>query len=599
MKAQASRQSTDSAEHPQPAAFAIHINRNLVVQALGLAMVSLTSLSVLPWPWVASWTTVAAAVVIAENRLLRLMARDGHFAQSTGGLAPALRIMATSVYAVAAYMLIAKGGLAACMFAFAVISASVVHVLMRYYRTPLVMLASISPYLIVVGLVSIGLAREAIGQGHVLAALTSSFAIVLLAVQFWSARAQLSGAWFELMAAREAAEARERAADAANRAKSLFLANMSHELRTPLNGVLGMAQALSAEPLTPVQQQRVNIIRRSSEGLLSVLNGLLDLSKIEAGAVELELVDFDMEDLVNSVAGAHGPIAAEKGLSFEVEILDGVSGRYHGDSARIWRILHSLCDNAVKFTQTGGVTLRVVRDAEQVIFRISDTGIGIGDDDLAHLFEKFFQADASSTRRYGGAGVGLAVCRELAGLMGGDVEAASTLGAGSVFTLRTPLARAPAAPTPAPRTGLAGGTGPAAHFQILAAEDDPINQLVLKTLLEPAGFEPTMVDNGRAALAAWESKTWDVILMDIQMPEMNGVEAAQAIRMREQVTRRPRTPIVAVTANTMAYQIVEYEEAGIDCVVPKPIDEGELLDAIGRALAAAAPIHPGGAISTA
>jgi CheY-like chemotaxis protein len=389
----------------------------------------------------------------------------------------------------------------------------------------------------------------------------------------------------ELMAAREAAETRERAADAANRAKSEFLANMSHELRTPLNGVLGMAQALTSDRLTRVQQERVSIIRRSSESLLAVLNDLLDLSRIEASALGLEVVEFDLHDLVGGVAAAHRPEAAEKGLAFDVAFAEAAGGRYLGDSARIRRILHGLVDNAVKFTRAGGVTLAVDRTADHVVFRVTDTGIGIGEHDLAHLFEGFFQADATLTRRYGGAGLGLAICSELTTLMGGVIEAASTPGEGSSFTVRLPLERAEARPAPEAAEDSAEAMDQPAGLRVLAAEDNLTNQLVLKTLLAPAGIAPTVVENGREALDAWESQTWDIILMDIQMPEMNGIDATRAIRQRERETGRPRTPIVAVTANAMTHQVVEYQAAGMDGVVPKPVDMGALFSAMEQALA--------------
>jgi CheY-like chemotaxis protein len=388
----------------------------------------------------------------------------------------------------------------------------------------------------------------------------------------------------ELMTAREGAEERERAADCANRAKSQFLATMSHELRTPLNAVLGMAQALATERLTQAQQERVSIIRRSSESLLAVLNDLLDLCKIEASALELEVVEFDLEHLVGGVVAAYQPLAAKKALALDFEVTEAARGLYLGDSARVRRILLGLCDNAVKFTQDGGVTLRVDRDAGRVVFRVADTGIGIAKGDLAHLFEGFFQADATLTRRYDGAGIGLAICGKLTNLMGGAIEALSEIGRGSTFTLVLPLERVKGAAEPKAAEGRSAETEPLAQLRVLAAEDNATNQLVLKTLLAPAGIEPTLVVNGREALTAWENQTWDIVLMDIQMPEMNGIEATRAIRLRELETDRARTPIVAVTANAMTHQVVEYEAAGMDGVVAKPVDIATLLNVMEHAL---------------
>jgi signal transduction histidine kinase/ActR/RegA family two-component response regulator len=451
----------------------------------------------------------------------------------------------------------------------------------------------VTPYVAILALVGFGVTRTALKDGQFLAALAPTFTILMFAVQFWAARAQLADVWGALMSAREAAETRERAADAANRAKSQFLATMSHELRTPLNGVLGMAQALTGDSLTVVQRERVSIIRRSSESLLAVLNDLLDLSKIETNSLELETVEFDLQQLVEGVAAAYEPAAAKKGLVFACDIAAEAGGRYLGDSARLRRILYSLTDNAVKFTNEGGVTLRVAGDAGRLAFSIVDTGIGIGEADLAHLFETFFQVDAGLTRRYDGAGVGLAICGELAALMGGAIEAKSRLGEGSVFTLTLPLervARAHAAPDNA-----AQHDAPPADLRVLAAEDNVTNQQVLKALLGAAGIEPTIAADGREAVAAWENEAWDLILMDIQMPQMNGIDATRAIRRRELETGRARTPILAVTANAMTHQVAEYQAAGMDGVVAKPVDIATLLGAMENALscdAAAAAAEP-------
>jgi len=583
-------QSKDARTAPAYPVLSVQLGRNLVVQALGVTMVAVVGLTVLPWTSVLIWTLVIVAVVGAEDRCLRIAAHGGRLSTAARRTAPFLRIAATSVYALAAFTLIARGSPGDKLFAFALISASVVHVLMRYYRSPMVLAASLAPYLFILGLIAFGLGRRALQQGHVVSAITASFTIVMLAVQFWAARAQLSSAWTELVEAKRAAEERERAAEAANRAKSQFLTTMSHELRTPLNGVLGMAQALTSGPLSDIQRERVRIISRSSESLLAVLNDLLDLSKIEAHALELELVEFDLGELIGGVVAAFRPLAERKGLAFEFKQAEGVLGRYRGDSPRLRRILYSLCENAVKFTARGQVVLRVERSAGQTVFHVTDTGIGIHADDIPHLFEGFFQADGTLTRRYGGAGVGLAVSHELTSLMGGALEVSSVLGEGSTFTLRLSLESIAADAAPE----AAMGPGPAAEEQgaehrILAAEDNATNQLVLKALLAQAGIEPVVVEHGRAAVAAWEDRSWDLILMDIQMPEMNGVDAARAIRHRELETGRRRTPILAVTANAMTHQVAEYTAAGMDGVVSKPIEIATLFNAMERAVATASP----------
>ena len=569
----------DARDDAVVAAFSVRLGRNLLIQALVTSMVALMGLSILPWPPVLAWTAIAAAAFLLEDRVLRLVAAGAGRGWTV--CAASLRITVAAVYAIAAYGLISYGGPGERIFAITLIASSLVYILMRYYRTPMVFLASISPYVAILIILAVRLAREELAERDLLGAIGSAFTLVLFAILIWSARAQLTASWMALTKAREAAEDRNEQAERASRAKSHFLAAMSHELRTPLNGVLGMAQALANDKLTDVQLERVRIIRRSSETLLAVLNDLLDLSKIEASTLELEPVEFDLEHLVRGVAAAFAPGANKKGVAFESAISEDAHGRYIGDSARLRRVLYNLCANAVKFTETGSITLAVDRVGEDLRFRVTDTGIGIAPEHQAHLFEDFFQVDTSFSRKTAGAGMGLAICRQLTMLMGGAIEATSEIGRGSTFVVRVPLAAAAAC--------VASGTrestdGQPTELRILAAEDNETNQVVLRTLLAQAGITPTFVENGREALAAWEGQTWDIILMDIQMPEMDGVAATRAIRLREAETGRGRTPIVAVTANAMAHQVVEYEAAGMDGLVPKPVEISRLFAAMEAAL---------------
>ncbi|HEY3948343.1 ATP-binding protein [Phenylobacterium sp.] len=381
-------------------------------------------------------------------------------------------------------------------------------------------------------------------------------------------------------------------AEAANKAKSAFLATMSHEIRTPLNGVLGMAQAMSAEDLPAHQRERLDVIRQSGESLLAILNDVLDLSKIEAGKLELEETEFDIEQLARGAYAAFTAIAGAKGIDFDLSVTPAARGAYRGDSTRVRQVLYNLVSNAIKFTETGGVGVRVDRTGAGLTVTVSDTGIGIAAEPLSRLFSKFEQGDATTTRRYGGTGLGLAICRELAQLMGGEVSAESEPGKGSVFTVTLPLApvrlaarrgsrRARPAPEPVSETRVAAARG---AIRVLAAEDNAVNQLVLKTLLTQVGLDPVIVGDGAEAVAAWEADAWDVILMDVQMPVMDGPDAARAIRAREAETGRRRTPIVALTANAMSHQVTEYLASGMDGFVPKPIEVARLLEAISQAI---------------
>ncbi len=389
-----------------------------------------------------------------------------------------------------------------------------------------------------------------------------------------------------LIAAKEEAET-------SNRAKSTFLATMSHEIRTPLNGVLGMAQAMSVDALEPVQRERLDVIRQSGETLLAILNDVLDLSKIEAGKLELDETEFEIQELARGAYAAFTAIANKKGLSFDLQIDKAARGVYRGDSTRVRQILYNLVSNAIKFTDRGLVQVRVSRDSGQLKVSVRDSGIGIAPEALSRLFAKFEQADSTTTRRYGGTGLGLAICRELAELMGGAIGAESVLGDGSVFTLVLPLARiadarpvAPAPPSPAAAPEVEGAVD-GVSLRVLAAEDNDVNRLVLQTLLHQVGLTPTIVADGAQALAAWEADTWDIVLMDIQMPVMDGPTACREIRRREAASGRARTPIIALTANAMAHQVAEYRAAGMDGFVPKPIEIGQLFAAMTEALDAA------------
>ena len=386
-------------------------------------------------------------------------------------------------------------------------------------------------------------------------------------------------------AARVQQEARH-AAEAANRAKTEFLATMSHEIRTPLNGVLGMAQAMEADRLSAVQRSRIDVIRRSGEALLTILNDILDLSKVEAGLLDLETAEFDLGDLARGAHLAFAEAARARALALDVAVDPSAEGVYLGDMVRVRQILTNLLSNAVKFTQQGSIRLAAVHAAGVVTFTVTDTGPGIAAERLDKVFEKFVQADSSTTRRFGGTGLGLAICRELALAMGGAVSVTSVVGEGSCFTVELPLERcadrrrAPAAPG---HDALARGSDDRG-VRILAAEDNPVNQLVLRTLLEQVGLEADIVENGLQAVERWEEQPWDLILMDIQMPEMDGPTATRRIRVREAQTGRRPTPIIALTANAMRHQTDAYRKAGMDGFVAKPIQVGQLFAAIAAAL---------------
>ena len=386
-------------------------------------------------------------------------------------------------------------------------------------------------------------------------------------------------------------------AEAANTAKSQFLANMSHEIRTPLNGVITMAEIMAAGELSPPQRQKLDVVRGSSAALLVILNDLLDLSKIEAGHVELLIEDHDLPGLLREMSDNYSPLLRQKGLTPICSIAPDLDGQWRIDAYRLRQVLSNLMSNALKFTATGTIGLGgqvdwLSQDEAIVTLTVSDTGIGIPSEKIGRLFEKFVQVDGSTTRQYGGTGLGLAICRELVSMMGGKIWIESVEGAGSTFYVRLPLTRSPATVSATPAAGASALTSSVQnpHLKILAAEDVRANQMVLQAALEHRNIDLTLVEDGAQALEAFSVERFDLILMDIQMPVMDGLAATRAIRAKERQSGQVPTPIIALSANAMDYQIASYREAGCDDYIAKPIDLTRLANAIDR-LTQGAPIE--------
>lgn len=372
-------------------------------------------------------------------------------------------------------------------------------------------------------------------------------------------------------------------AERASAAKSNFLAQMSHEIRTPLNGVIGMASGLGTTKLDEEQRKMVTTLQSSGELLLTVVNDILDISKVEAGQVSLEEADISLEQILNWIDSTYRPTSAAKGLKWETHLADDARGWYRGDATRIRQILSNLVSNAIKFTPTGEVRAEVhclSRDAAgtaQIEIVVRDTGIGIPAERIEAIFNPFEQADASTTRKFGGTGLGLAITMRLAELMGGNITVESTPGQGSRFTVTLSLERgqAPAAPADIPAQP---ADALAARLRALVIDDVATNRLVLQTLLTPLEVDVTCAGSGQEALDILESEHFDVILMDIQMPDMDGVQTTQQLRLREQQSGQDTTPVIAVTANVLPEQVAAYRAAGLDDHLAKPVRREDLVE---------------------
>jgi PAS domain S-box-containing protein len=399
----------------------------------------------------------------------------------------------------------------------------------------------------------------------------------------------------ERMSQQAEMEAAKATAEAANRAKTDFLANMSHEIRTPLNGVIGVVAALGQTDLTPAQREMVELIHNSGATLERLVSDILDVSKIEAGHLAIEERPFDLDADLDGLLEITRIRAGEKGLAFRVERGADTRGVFRGDSIRIKQVLGNLLSNALKFTDRGEVAARIAvvdpalaGEVSRLTLEVRDTGVGFDPDLAATLFQRFSQADTTITRRFGGTGLGLSISKTLVEMMGGQIVGESEPGRGSLFRVTIPLARTQrladhdAPPEPSaigdPLDVRPGG------LRVLLAEDHPINQKVVQLILAPYGAEVTVVENGALAIEAFKTGLFDLVLMDMQMPVMDGLAATRVIRAHEREQGGERTPIVMLSANAMDHHRQDALVAGADLHIAKPVNAVALMTGIGQAL---------------
>jgi signal transduction histidine kinase/ActR/RegA family two-component response regulator len=401
--------------------------------------------------------------------------------------------------------------------------------------------------------------------------------------------AGLTVAWLWLQAQR--LRTAQRRAEEANRAKSEFLANMSHEIRTPLNGVVSMADSLARRDLDPQEREMVDLIRSSGATLERLLSDILDSAKIESGQVAIEPVAFDLEQTVGDVAALWRVKAEDRHVALEVDFDPALAGHVEGDAVRLRQVLTNLVSNALKFTAEGAVRLSVTGGEEgRVLFRVTDTGVGFDNDVRSRIFGRFQQADGSITRRYGGTGLGLTISAALVELMGGTLDCDSTPGEGSAFWFEIPLPTIEAPVQPAAAVAGAGADVDvgASPLRILLADDHPANRKVVEIMLAATAMEIVAVEDGQQALDAFVAGGFDLVLMDMQMPVMDGLTATRAIRAHEAERGLVRTPVLMLTANAMAEHVEAGRAAGADGHVTKPVTLASLFAAISGALEARA-----------
>lgn len=484
--------------------------------------------------------------------------------------------LTTTVYSAIAAYLWFQGGTLGQQFAMVQIAGALLHVSLHMHHEKALLMAAVIPHgAYFLGLPVVSAALQ--GNWHVLLV---AIACLLYVAHLVAAVRQTSATTRSLREANAVAQAERGRAQIASAAKSDFLATISHEIRTPMNAVLSAATLLRRTRLDARQREHVDMLADAGDVLMGLLNDVLDFSKIEAGKMELEDAEMDVRERISAVSRIWSPRARAEGVRLTVAVADDVPECVRTDPLRFQQILFNLLSNAVKFTRDGEIRVRVAwaESASTLSVAVEDTGIGIPKARLAGVFNSFEQVEAGTTRRYGGTGLGLAICRRLAELMGGSLKVDSEEGVGSTFTLILPVA---AVGAPARTAAAREDVGPVLSGRvILAADDHEVNRRILALLLEPHGCRLVSVENGAEAVDAAALERFDAILMDMQMPVLDGLQATRAIRAGG---ANARTPVIALTANALDVHRAAWAEAGVARYLTKPIEPALLIAALAEA----------------
>ena len=522
-----------------------------------------------PSVWPVVWLVGVVVSQLGDLAVYRgIMAEPSPTRVGTWAVSTAL---STAIYSALAVYLWMFAGDSGHMFGILLAAGGLLHVTIHMHHVRTLLVSAALPH----GLVFFGLPLASVIRGD-----PQMWVIVLGAAMYV---AHLMVAFRQADATTREIQAERNRAEEASKAKSDFLATISHEIRTPMNAIVSAANLLSGSRLNRAQREQVEMLTDANDVLLSLLNDVLDLSKIEAGKMTVEAADADLRRMLEGLQRLWQPRAADKGLDLRLEIDPEVPQVVRVDPLRLKQILFNLISNAVKFTHDGAVTVRLGPDdgREMLVFEVVDTGSGIPEELMRRLFGAFEQGDAGATRAQGGSGLGLAISRRLAGMMGGTLEAASLPGQGSTFRLTLPLVRSVGVAAPTEDEAVEPSPVTLAGLRILAAEDHPVNRRVLELLLAPLGCQITFCEDGAQAVELAGVEAFDAILMDMQMPILDGVEATR--RIMAGGGANADAPVIALTANALEHHRSAWAEVGVDLFVSKPIDPRQLVGCLVQA----------------